>query len=90
MDSSSNKTIQIDTNQTVLFEIYDGYGTYVEPNLEDYDSVLIKNQADEVLKVYKRNDTGKNIFNIDKYWISSEPSKRVFKYEYEIEEVDIE
>lgn len=89
-DTVYDKTLQIDPSQTVLFELYSGYGTYVEPQLYNYDSVLIKNQADEILKVYKPNDNGKNIYNIDEYWISSEPSRRVFIFEYEVESEDID
>jgi hypothetical protein len=89
LDSSLSQTFQIDPGQNVLFEVYDGYGTFAEPNLGYYDSVLIKNRLGDILKVYRRNDTGKNIFNIEDYWISSEPSKRFFKYEYLIENEDI-
>lgn len=90
-DSSISKTLEIDPNQNVFFqEGFDIGNTYLEPYLSEYDSVVIKNQADEILKVYKRNDVGKNIYNIDVYWISTEPSKRFFKYEYEIENEDIE
>ena len=89
-DSTYSKTLQLGPGQIVLFDVYDGYGTYAEPNLGYYDSVLLKNQADKILKVYKRNDAGKNIYNIDDYWISSEPSRRFFKYEYEIENEDID
>ena len=44
-DSSLSKTFQIDPNQSVLFDLYDGYGTYTAPDLAYYDSVLIKNQS---------------------------------------------
>lgn len=33
---------------------------------------------------------GKNIFNIDEYWISTEQTKRFFIYVYEIEDEDLE
>ena len=92
-DSSliSSKTLQIAPSETVLFqEDFVFKSTYLEPNLEYFDSVLIKNQADVILRVYKPNDSGKNIYNIDDYWISSEPSKRSFKYEYKIENEDFE
>jgi len=52
--------------------------------------VVVKNQAEDILKVYKPSDIGKNIYNIKDYWQGSEPSKRFFKYEYEIENQDIE
>lgn len=51
---------------------------------------MVKNNARQILKVYKPNDTGKNIYNIDEYWQLREPSKRFFKYEYEIYNEDLE
>jgi len=90
-DVSSNKILKIEPNETQLFqEGFDVGGLFLEPSLIEYDSVVIKNQADNILKVFKPNDTGRNIYNIDEYWIASEPSKRFFKYKYELTEVDIE
>ena len=90
-DVSSNKILKIQPNETQLFqEGFDVGGLFLEPSLIEYDSVVIKNQADNILKVFKPNDTGRNIYNIDEYWIASEPSKRFFKYKYELTEVDIE
>lgn len=90
-DVSSSKIIQIAPNEIKLFqEGFDIGSTFLEPSLVEYDSVVIKNQMEEVLKVYKPNDANKNIYNIDDYWIASEPSKRFFKYEFEINDQDIE
>jgi len=89
-DKSSTKTFQIAPNEIELFqEGFDIGSTFLEPSLLEFDSVVIKNQAGQILKVYKENDTGKNIYTIDEYWIASEPSKRFFKYNYEIEKRDI-
>ena len=89
-DTSSNKTLQIAPNEIQLFqEGFDVGGSFLEPSLVEYDSVVIKNQADNILKVFKPNDIEKNIYNIDKYWTRSKPSKRVFKYKYELTEIDI-
>ena len=89
-DSSYSQILQTDPSQTVLFDLYDGYGTYAEPDLARYDSVLIKSQADEILELYKPNDTGKNIYNIDDYWSVSKHPGRFFKFEYEIQSEDID
>lgn len=90
-DISLNKTLQMAPGQTVLFqEVFDVGNTFLEPSLVEYDSVLIKDQSETLLKVYKENDSGKNIYNIDDYWTSREPAKRVFEYEYEIGMEDIE
>lgn len=90
-DESLSKTLQILPNGIELFqEGFDIGSTFLEPSLVDYDSVVIKNQAEQILNVYKENDPGKNIYNIDDHWIASEPSKRFFKYKYQIESEDIE
>ncbi len=89
-NSSLNKTLQIAPNEIKLFQEGSDIGsTYLEPSIDEYDSVIIKNQAEDVLRVFKMNDTGKNIYNIDD-WISSEPRKRFFKYNYQIETGDID
>ena len=56
----------------------------------DFDSIYITNLSDKVLKVYKENIVGKNIYNIDKYWAISRPSKNFYKYTYNITDEDIE
>ena len=90
-DANSNKILEIDPNEIQLFqEGFDIGNDFLEPSLVEYDSVVIKNQANNILKVFKPNDTGKNIYNIDEYWIGSEPSKRFFKYKYELTDADIE
>lgn len=89
-DVSVSKTLQLAPNEIMLFqEGFDIGSTFLEPSLVEYDSVVIKNQAEDILKVFKSNDSGKNIYNVDD-WMGSEPSRRFFKYEYEIENEDIE
>ena len=86
-----SKTLVIPTNETKLFEAFSETGnTFLEPSIIQYDSVVVKNNAEQILKVYKPTDTGKNIYNIDEYWLSREPSKRFFKYEYKINNEDLE
>ncbi|MFT0715573.1 hypothetical protein [Flagellimonas lutimaris] len=90
-DFSLGKTFQIAPGQIVLSqEGYDVGSTFLKPSLMEYDSVIIKNQVNETIKVYKRNDSSKNIYNVDEYWMFSEPSKRFFVYEFEIKTEDIE
>lgn len=89
-DVSVSKTLQLAPNEVVLFqEGFDIGSTFLEPSLVAYDSVVIRNQAEDILKVFKSNGAGKNIYNVDD-WMASEPSKRFFKYEYEIENEDID
>jgi hypothetical protein len=86
-----SKTLEIPSNETGLFqEGFDIGNDFLEPSLTEYDSVVVKNNSEQILKVYKPNDPGKNIYIIDEYWLSSEPSKRFFKYQYEINNEDLE
>lgn len=57
-----SKTLVIPTNETILFEEVSDIGnTFLEPSLTKYDSVVVKSNAKQILKVYKPNDTEKNI-----------------------------
>jgi len=56
----------------------------------DYDSIYIENSSNEILKVFKADTPGKNIYNVDEYWSVREPSKNHFVYTYEIMEEDLE
>lgn len=58
-------------------------------NYSIYDSIYITNSLDKVLKVFKEDTSGKNIYNIDKYWKVDETSKNHFVYTYEITEEDL-
>ena len=76
-----NKTLVIPANETRLYEAFSDTGsTFLEPSIIQFDSII----------VYKPNDTGKNIYNIDEYWLLREPSKRFFEYKYEINNEDLE
>lgn len=59
-------------------------------SFRDYDSIYIKDSSNEILKIFKENTVGKNIYNVDEYWSVSEPSKNHFVYTYEITEEDLE
>ncbi len=86
-----HKTLELEPNATSLFQ--DGFSTTggaLEPTLIDYDSVYIMNPANEILKIYKRDTEGKNIYNVETFWSFSEPSKRFYKYQFEIRNEDIE
>ena len=90
-DQSFSRTLQIPSGELVLFqEGFDVGGTFLEPSLEEYDSVVIKNPAEVILRIYKPTDAGKNIYNIKDYWNGREPSKRIYRYEYEIRGEDFE
>jgi hypothetical protein len=83
-------TLEIAPNEIKLFqEGFDIGSTFLEPSLIEYDSVVVKAAAGQTLKIYKPESPGKNIYNIDE-WSASEPSKRFFKYEYELLAEDIE
>lgn len=86
-----SKTLQVQPNGTVLFqEGFSTTGGFLEPSLMAYDSVYITNNANEILKVFKENDPGKNIYNVPEDWIFTEPSERNYQYEYEITDEEIQ
>ena len=90
-DESLTRTLLIPAGELVLFqEGFDVGGTFLEPYLEPYDSVVIKNQAAIIRKIYKPSDAGKNIYNIKDYWNGREPSKRIYKYKYQIQSEDLD
>lgn len=90
-DESLNKSLQIPPNESALFqEVFDIGNTFLQPSLVDYDSVVVRNSDEIILKIYKENSPGKNIYNVNEDWMGSEPSKRVFKYKYQIKSEDIE
>ena len=55
--------------------------------LIQFDSIYIS-KNDDVLKVYKENNSGKNIYNIERYW-KRNASKSLVTYTYEITAEDI-
>lgn len=86
-----NKTLVIPTNETTLYEAFSDTGSdFLEPSIIQFDSIVVRNNSGQILKVYKPNDNGKNIYNIDEYWLLREPSERFFEYEYEINNEDLE
>jgi len=90
--SESNDSIQLESNQTILFQDdFSSTGGFLTPNLSQFDSIYIQNQSDEILKVFKENTEGKNIYNVDEFWIFNQPSEEdVYNYEYTINNEDIE
>ncbi|MDM9631467.1 hypothetical protein [Robiginitalea aurantiaca] len=86
-----NETLVLRPGETLLFqEGFSSTGGFLEPSLMEFDSVYIESTSQEILKVFNQNTAGKNIFNVDDYWIFSEPSKRFYKYDYQITAEDIE
>ena len=90
-DTSLNKTLDIAPDETVLFqEGFDIGSTFLEPSMTEYDSVVVRNASDAILRIYKENQTGKNIYNVSDDWIGREPSKRFFRYKYQIETEELD
>lgn len=86
-----NKTFEMESKETILCqEGFSTTGGFLEVSLDGVDSVYITNTSNEILKVYKPETTGRNIFEIGDYWESSTPSKRFYQYDYQITNTDIE
>lgn len=89
--SRPNDSLKLEPDQTKLFQ--DGFsstGGFLEPSLIQFDSIHIQNASNEILKTFKKNMEGKNIYNVDEFWLFSEPSEREYYYEYIINNPDIE
>lgn len=90
-NSLPGNTLSIDPDQTVLFdEGMSTTGSFLEPSFAEYDSIYISNEANEILKVYKQDSEGKNIYQVDTYWTYTEPSKRQYRYVYRITKEELE
>ena len=84
-----NESFEIKSNNKVLYDEFGGIGD-ANLSFEFCDSIYIQNSSNEVLKVFKQDTPGKNIYNVDEYWTVREPSKNHFVYTYEITDGDIE
>lgn len=87
--SELNKSLEIESNQQGLYVEFQSGTSSVFLTFVDNDSIYIQNSSNKVLKVYKADTSGKNIYNVDKYWQKREPSKNFFEYTYEITDEDI-
>lgn len=83
-----NDTLEVKSNNKVLYSEFGGVAR-VGLAFHDYDSIYIQNFSDEVLKVYKEDTAGKNIYNVEEYWSVNETSKSNFVYTFEIRNEDI-
>ncbi|MGN7512826.1 MAG: hypothetical protein ACTHOM_00520 [Allomuricauda sp.] len=87
------RSVKLLSNKEAYFEGVDrgnvGLGNAVL-SFTAYDSIYITNMSEEILKIYKENTPGKNIYNIDEYWKVTESSKNHFVYTYIITQEDIE
>ena len=80
--------LNIENNATQRLLSFTDIGS-IGLSFRDYDSIYIENSSNEILKVYKADTPGKNIYDVDKYWQKREPSKNFFEYTYEITDEDI-
>jgi hypothetical protein len=86
--SFSDDVFIVDEKSDVSIESVCSFGPLVL-DYTIYDSIYISDASNEILKVYKEDTPGKNIYNIDEYWTVSETSKNYFVYTYEITEEDL-
>nr|WP_298995145.1 hypothetical protein [uncultured Allomuricauda sp.] len=66
-----------------------GGGVIGNYSLIEFDSIYITTTTNEVLKIFKPDTPGKNIYNIDQYWTVRETGKNHFEYTYTITDEDI-
>nr|WP_299339755.1 hypothetical protein [Allomuricauda sp.] len=89
--AEDTKTLEIESGETILFQqATSTTGSFLEPSLIQFDSIYIQDTSEEVLKIFKPDTPGKNIYDIDAFWNAREPSKRLYFYEYQITNEDIQ
>jgi hypothetical protein len=86
-----NESLSLGSNEKKMYSSneFKGTSTYLLTFM-DFDSIYIKNSSNNILKVFKENSSGKNIYNVNEYWTVKETSKNHFEYTYEITEEDLE
>ncbi|PCJ95503.1 MAG: hypothetical protein COA50_09920 [Flavobacteriaceae bacterium] len=62
----------------------------VKLSLTNFDSIYITNTTDDILKVYKAANAGKNIYDIKNYWTVKSVTKNHDEYTYEITNEDLD
>lgn len=89
--SIPTETYRINPDQSVLFQdVFDVGNTYLEPYLLEYDSIVLRDQSNSVIKVYKQESPGKNIYHIQSSWLGRENPKRNFFYVYQLDAEDLD
>ena len=84
-----NETLDIKSNKNFLYwEGKSSLGGY-KLSFNEFDSISIRNTSNEILKIFKEDTEGKNIYNVAKYWSLRKPSKNHFEYTYEITNEDL-
>ena len=59
-------------------------------SLIDFDSIYISTNNNEIVKIWKNDSEGKNIYDIANFWTVKETSKDYYVYTFEITDKDIE
>lgn len=86
-----NSSLSVKTNEAETYLDIKKSGTITNLlHFNNFDSIYFQNSSNEVLKVFKADTPGKNIYNVDEYWSVNESSKNHFVYTYEIMEEDLE
>ena len=52
--------------------------------LNFYDSIIVKSKDDKILKVWKQDSSGRNIYDFENQWLMTSEGKYNFYYTFEI------
>lgn len=84
-------TLEIPALETRRFQAYSEIGiALLEPSLAEFDSVVIRNQHHQILRIYRPTDRGRNIYTIQQDWSLGKPSQWLYRYGYGISNADLE
>jgi hypothetical protein len=93
IENQSNKeSFKIKSGNSITYgrlNVTGGLGN-VGLSLIDFDSIYISTNNNKILKIWKVDSEGKNIYDIDNFWTVKETSKDNYVYTFEITDKDIE
>lgn len=88
---NNKETLKIESNNWITYEkinVDNGLGR-AGLSLIDFDSIYLS-KDNEILKIWKPETTGKNIYDIENHWNVQEKTKDNYIYTFEITNEDLE
>ena len=91
-NQSNKESFKIESGNSITYgrlNVTGGIGN-AGLSLIDFDSIYISTNNNEIVKIWKNDSEGKNIYDIANFWTVKETSKDYYVYTFEITDKDIE
>jgi hypothetical protein len=91
-NQSNKESFKIESGNSITYgrlNVTGGLGN-AGLSLIDFDSIYISTNNNEIVKIWKIDSEGKNIYDIANFWTVKETSKDNYVYTFEITDKDIE